>query len=93
MCLVLCFRLAEENCELMREIHANIICNSGLLLLSVADFGSPALVTTAISVERPVAGVWKLATSVAYGEPEEGESGTQESQGKSSRSHASDDVV
>ena len=44
---------------------------SALLLLSVPDFGSPNLVNTAIVVERPIAGLLKLATSVEYGEPDE----------------------
>ena len=63
MCLVLCFHLADGNCGLMREMHANIMCDSGLLLLSVADFGSPALVTTAIS--RPSDGRIALGPWVA----------------------------
>ena len=53
-------------------------CSSGLLLLSVSDFGNPNLVTLAIAVEKPVAGVVKLATSVLYGEPDETEENTTE---------------
>lgn len=46
---------------------------SGLLLLSVPDFGTPNLLALAIAVEKPVDGVVKLATSVVFGEPEDGE--------------------
>jgi hypothetical protein len=46
---------------------------SGLLLVSLTDFGYPNLVTLALAVEKPVDGVLKLATSVQYGEPEETE--------------------
>ena len=53
-------------------------CSSGLLLLSVSDFGNPNLVTLAIAVEKPIAGVVKLATSVLYGEPDETEENTTE---------------
>lgn len=45
----------------------------GLLLLSVPDFGTPSLLALAIAVEKPVDGVVKLATSVVFGEPEDGE--------------------
>ncbi len=45
--------------------------NSGLLLLSITDFGYPNLVTLALAVEKPVDGVLRLATSVQYGEPED----------------------
>jgi len=54
------------------------LASSGLLLLSVPDFGNPNLVTMAIAVEKPVAGVVKLATSVLYGEPDETEDNTTE---------------
>ncbi len=53
--------------------------SSGLLLPSVPDFGNPNLVTMAIAVEKPVAGVLKLATSVLYGEPDETEEDTRDS--------------
>ena len=53
-------------------------CSSGLLLLSVPDFANLNLVTMAITVEKPVAGVVKLATSVLYGEPDETEENTAE---------------
>lgn len=51
--------------------NADYVFFSALLLLSVPDFGSPHLVNTAIVVERPIAGLLKLATSVEYGEPDE----------------------
>ena len=44
---------------------------SGLLLLSITDFGYPNLVTLALAIEKPVDGVLRLATSVQYGEPED----------------------
>ena len=62
--------------------------SSGLLLLSVPDFGNPNLVVMAITVEKPVAGVVKLATSVLYGEPDEIEENTAET-GESRRTRKS----
>ncbi|CZR67406.1 uncharacterized protein PAC_17305 [Phialocephala subalpina] len=50
----------------------------GLLLLSIPDFGTPSLLALAIAVQKPVDGVVKLATSVVFGEPEDGEDTTNE---------------
>ncbi len=44
---------------------------SGLLLLSVPDFGNPESLAMAVAVEKPIDGVLRLATSVDVGEPEE----------------------
>jgi hypothetical protein len=41
----------------------------------VPDFGNPNLVTLAIAVEKPAKGIYKLATSVLHGEPDEEEGG------------------
>ena len=48
----------------------DISISSGLLLLSVSDFGDPHLVIMAIAVEKPVSGVLRLGSSVSYGEAE-----------------------
>jgi hypothetical protein len=52
--------------------------SSGLLLLSVPDFGNPRLLALAIAVEKPEGGVVRLATNLVFGEPEEGEEDTGE---------------
>jgi hypothetical protein len=46
---------------------------SGLLLISAPDFGYPGSVNLALAVERPASGLWKFATSVQFGEPEDSE--------------------
>ena len=56
----------------------HILCISGLLLLSVPDFGNPNLVTTSIAVEKPNAGVVTLATSVLFGEAEKNAANSRE---------------
>lgn len=58
-------------------ILANDGCNSGLLLLSIPDFGYPDLVTMDVALLKPADGVLKLATSVEYGETEEEEEGAE----------------
>jgi hypothetical protein len=68
------------------------------LLLSVTDFGYPNLVALAIAVEKPVDGVLKLATSVQYGEPDEGEEAPAETHqygrpGKRNLQSAEDEYV
>jgi len=71
----------RRSCYLPATVtHAAILgfITFGLLLLSVPDFGNPNLVTMAIAVEKPVAGVMKLTTSVLYGEPVETEESTAE---------------
>lgn len=45
--------------------------NSGLLLLSILDFGNPISLSLAIAIERPEGGVVKLGTSFVFGEPVE----------------------
>lgn len=50
--------------------HANCF-HSGLLLLSVPDFGIPSQLALAIAIEKPADGVVRLATSVVFGEEEE----------------------
>jgi hypothetical protein len=65
-------------------------------LLSVPDFGNLNLVNTAIVVERPIAGLLKLATSVEYGEPDEAdenETHEQRRYGKSKPRAPVEDVV
>jgi hypothetical protein len=81
-------------------LNANIgiIYVSGLLLLSITDFGYPNLVALAIAVEKPISGVLKLATSVQYGEADETEENTAETHehGRPSKPHLrtpSDDYV
>jgi len=71
---------------------------SGLLLVSVTDFGNPNLVTMALAVEKPVDGVLKLATSVSYGEPEEADEQPAETRqygrgGKRNSQTSDDDYV
>lgn len=50
-----------------------ILYYSALLLISVPDFGNPSLVTLAVTVEKPAKGLYKLATSVLHGEPDDEE--------------------
>ncbi len=59
-------------------LTGHVFCSSGLLLVSVPDFGNATLVTLAVAVEKPVAGVVTLTTSVLYGEPDETEGDTAE---------------
>jgi len=52
-------------------------CFSGLLLLSVPDFGTPSQLALAVAIEKPVDGVVRLATSVVFGLPEEDAEGNE----------------
>ncbi|KAK0122425.1 hypothetical protein ONS95_010661 [Cadophora gregata] len=58
----------------------------GLLLISVPDFGNPELVTMVVSIEKPVTGILKLATSLDFGEAEAEESEECEEGGSSGKS-------
>ena len=69
---------------------------SGLLLPSTLDFADPTLVSLALAVEKPVAGVLRLATSLTYGSPDEAQAEeTQEyrSVGRSIERVHSQDIV
>jgi hypothetical protein len=67
--------------------------SSGLLLLSVPDLGNPNLVTMAIAVEKPVAGVVKLVTSLLYGAPDNTEEGTAKAHARKSNPRMSEDDI
>lgn len=66
----------------------------GLLLISVPDFGNPELVTMGVSIEKPVTGILKLATSLDFGEAEESEEFEEgSSSGKNSSKLHGKDIV
>jgi len=50
-----------------------VFLDSGLLLVSVPDFGNPKQVTLAIQVDRPGEGLIKVGSSLVFGELDEGE--------------------
>lgn len=52
------------------RLFTDDFCGSGLLLVSVPDFGNPELVTMGVSIEKPATGILKLATSLEFGEAE-----------------------
>ncbi|PVH80921.1 hypothetical protein DL98DRAFT_654370 [Cadophora sp. DSE1049] len=66
----------------------------GLLLISVPDFGNPELVTMGVSIEKPLTGILKLATSLEFGEAEEsGEYEEGSSSGKSNSRIHGEEIV
>jgi len=61
-------------CDHVKAIRGAVVLGFlafGLLLASVLDFGNPDLVSLVVAVERPASGVWKLASSVSHGQPDE----------------------
>jgi hypothetical protein len=48
--------------------------------LAVPDFGTPNQLALAIAIEKPVHGVYRLATSVVFGEPEDLDADAEEYQ-------------
>lgn len=69
-------------------------CVRGLLLISILDFGNPQLVTMGLSIQRPVTGILKLATSLEFGEAEETEEFEESgASGKSNSQVAGEDAV
>lgn len=71
----------------------DVVDSSGALLLSILDFGNPALVTMALSVEKPARGLWKLATSVLYGEPDEDDADSTRGSPASAKHQVGRDLV
>lgn len=61
---------------------ANKWCCSGLLLISIPDFGNPELVNMGLSIEKPANGILKWATSLEFGEAEEEEAEVNHEHGK-----------
>lgn len=49
-------------------------------MLAVPDFGCPSQLALAIAIEKPVHGVYRLATSVVFREPEDLDADAEEYQ-------------